>query len=176
MQYFKASKLKKPIYLLISLIMTLGFVGTSSATVKVALIEGKKFTDYEVSGQSRKRSLTTIEKDLNKLFTKLSEDYLKDGRTLEIDVTNLDLPGYIHYNMGYTSQDIRIVRSPTYFKVYFNYRIKTPDGKILTEGEHKLREFLDLSSASQRRKYNKRGNVSYYESPLKNWFKETFVD
>ncbi len=176
--------------ILTAFVIALGFIGISTASestdqnatgpastvpVKVALIDGRKFTDYELSGQSRQRSLKTIEKELNELFTKLSKEFLKDGESLEIDVTNMDLPGYIHYAVGSASQDIRIVRSLSHFRVYFNYRLKSADGKILNEGEHKLKEFLDLNSGIRQRTLRNRGNVSDYESPLREWFEETFT-
>ena len=171
MKHLKISPLK----LLVLAITTLSFSTFAGASVKLELIDGKKFTDYELSGQSRQRSLKTIKKDLHNLFSNLSADYLKDKQSLEIDITNIDLPGYIHYTFGHASQDIRIVRSSDFYKVYFTFRVKSEDGKIIQQGQHQLREFLDLSSSIHHRRNSSRGNVGFYKQPLKEWFKETFT-
>ena len=143
-----------------------------SANTQVKLIDGKKFTDYELSNQSRKRSLTTLEKDFNKLFTKLSKKYLKEGQSVSIEVTNLDLAGDIRYNTGATNQDLRIVKDSSLLKLYFNYKVLAKDGSLVTEGEHKIKEFLHLSSHSQRQKH--RGNLSHFVPFLEKWFKDGF--
>jgi len=171
MKSFKISPLKSFIFA----VTVLSFSTLSVASVKIKLIEGKKFTDYEVSGESRQRSLKTIEKDLHRLFSNLSSDYLKEKQVLEIDITNIDLPGYIHYTFGHASQDIRIVRSHDFYKVYFTFRVKSEDGEVVLEGEYQLREFLNLSSSINRRRGHSRGSVAAYERPLKQWFKETFT-
>ncbi|MCF6193060.1 MAG: DUF3016 domain-containing protein [Kangiellaceae bacterium] len=171
MKHFNISPMK----LLVLAITALSLSTFASASVKIELIEGKKFTDYELSGQSRQRSLNTIKKDLHELFSDLSMDYIKENQSLEIDITNIDLPGYIHYTFGHSSQDIRIIRGSDFYRVYFTFRVKSEDGTIVRQGEYQLKEFLDLNSSIHRRRHNSRGNVSYYEQPLKEWFKETFA-
>jgi len=171
MKHFKISPLK----LVILAITALSFSTSAAASVKIELIDGKKFTDYELSGQSRLRSLKTIKKDLHKLFSNLSSDYLQDKQSLEIDITNIDLPGRIHYGFGHASQDIRVIRSSDFYRVYFTFRVKSEDGKIVQEGQHQLREFLDLNTSIHHRRNHSRGNVGFYKQPLKEWFKETFT-
>ena len=169
------SQLVKLITMFASLIfMTAGAISTASATVKLTLIDGKKFIDYEVTDMTKNKSLQTIQKDLSKLFAKVSAQYLADNETMEVDITNIDLPGIFHFAFRYRNTDIRIVDSNTPFKLYFSYRIKNSEGKIVKQGEHKIKEFSDSGIAS--RQHNNLGTVSYYERPLKKWFKVTFAN
>jgi hypothetical protein len=158
---------------LIVISLSIGIASIANATIKLSLIDGKKFTDFEVSNQSRTKSLKTVERDLNKLFAKISSEYVADNETMEVDITNIDLPGYFHYAYGSQHQDIRIVDSNTPFKLYFSYRIKNSDGQLVKEGEHKIREFSDSSIAT--RQHHNHGTVGYYERPLKKWFQNNFT-
>ena len=167
-------KIIRPLINLISFLFIItATTSSASATIKLTLIDGEKFTDYEVSNQSRTRSLKTVERDLIKLFDELSSEYLTEKQIMEIDITNIDLPGRFHFGHGSQSQDIRIVDSNASFKLYFNYRIKDSDGNITKEGEHRLKEFSDSGIASRHK--SKRGTLGYYQSPLEKWFKVTFT-
>lgn len=153
--------------------LSLGLSPAVSASIKLNLIDGKKFTDYEISNQSRARSLKTLERDLKKLFGKVSSEFLDEKHIMEIDITNIDLPGIYYYSVGSQHQDIRIVDSNTPYKLYFSYRLKDSEGKIVKQGKHKIKEFSDSGIASRHR--NHQGTVGYYQTPLTKWFKMTFV-
>lgn len=144
------------------------FSANSFAEVKLTFIEGKKFTDYEYSNESRPRSLTMLEKELNELLVSVTESSLNEKQVLEIDVTNIDLPGIIRYDTGRT---LRVIDSNTPFRLYFDYRLKDGAGAVLKEGKTEIKEFSD-SGIAARRNQNK-GVVSYYEEPLEEWVKET---
>jgi len=139
------------------------------AEVKIKLIEGKKFSDYQITGNSHKRSLKLLQKDLTKLFSKQAEEYLDSNQNLEIDITNIDLPGVYRYGYGSTDKDIRVLDSSTSYKLYFNFRLLNSSGELLKEGSHKIKDFFD--SASIARKNRNRGTVGYYEEEVIKWFK-----
>jgi len=146
------------------------FSGVSKADVSLKLIEGKKFTDYKMSGQTSSKSLKTLEKELNELFSKLSSDYLLEKQKLEIEITNIDLPGIIHYAYGPNHQDLRIVESPTPYRMYFNFKLVNADGSVNKSGEHKIKDFYD--SANKIKRNRSKGVVWYYQEALIKWFKE----
>jgi hypothetical protein len=143
-----------------------------NADINLKFIEGKKFTDYELTGQSRNKSLDTVEKDLNKLLTKLSSEALTEKQTLEVDVTNIDLPGMVRYGLGPRHQDLRVVESNRPYMLYFTYRLKDLNGKVIKKGEHQLKEYVDFSLTS--RMSSHLGTMGYYKKPLKKWFNKTF--
>jgi len=156
------------------LLLAMIFSFIANADVQLKFIDGKKFTDYEITGQSRSKSLESIERDLKKLFVKLSTGYIDEKQILEIDVTNIDLPGIFHFSYGPQGQDMRVIESNTRFKLYFNYLVKGSDGEIVKKGEYKIKEFSDSSSSFRLNK--NRGTVGYYEKPLEKWFKQTFAE
>jgi DUF3016 family protein len=151
------------------LLLSFAFSSLANADASVKLIDGKKFIDYEVTDQSRPKSLRTIKKDLTRLFTKLSAEFLKENQSIEVEVTNIDLPGIYQYAFTNQNRDMRIIDSNTPYKLYFNYKIKNADGSVVKEGSHKVKEFAD-SGIAQRRTQN-RGTVSYYQRPLEKWLK-----
>jgi len=159
----------KKITLLLSIAVIVVFSNLLNAEVKIKLIEGKKFQDYQISGYSKTKSLDVLQKDLKELFTKTAKEYLKDDNNLEIDITNVDLPGIYHYSYGPTNKDLRIVDSSSSYKLYFDYRVLSSSGELLKEGSHKIRDFFD--SALIVRKNRNRGTVGYYETELVKWFK-----
>ena len=147
---------------------------TQSDNVKaqVLLIDGKKFKDYELTNYSRSKSLQILEKDFSRVFTKLSSKYLKDGQSMSISVTNLDLPGDLRFSVGPNHQDIRIVKDISPIKLTFNYQVLADDGSVVSEGEYKIKEFLHLSLHSTRLKH--RGNLAHFMPLLEKWFKSKF--
>jgi len=159
----------KKLILLLSFTVFVIFPYQANAEVKIKLIEGKKFSDYQITGNSRKKSLEVLQKDLTKLFSKQAAEYLDSSQNLEIDITNIDLPGIYHYAYGPTNKDIRIVDSLSPYKLYFNYRLLNASDELLKEGSHKIKDFFD--SASVVRKNRNRGTVGYYETELIKWFK-----
>ena len=158
----------------ILLFSAISFSLFSHADIQLKFIDGKKFTDYEITGQSRSKSLQTLERDLNKLLIKVSSDYLGEKQKLEIDVTNIDLPGIFHFSYGPQGQDMRVVDSNTPYKLYFDYVLKDETGRVVKQGEYKIKEFFDSGLSTRLR--NNRGTLSYYEKPLEKWFKQTFSE
>lgn len=147
---------------------------TQNGDVKaqVVLVDGKKFRDYELTNYSRSKSLQILEKDFNRVFAKLSSKYLKDGQSISISVTNLDLPGDLRFSVGPNHQGIRIVRDISPMKLTFDYKVLAKDGSVVSEGEYKIKEFLHLSSHSKRLRH--RGNLAHFMPSLEKWFKSEF--
>ena len=144
----------------------------ASVKAKVVLVDGKKFRDYELANYSRSKSLQILEKDFSRVFTKLSSKYLKDGQSIAVSVTNLDLPGDLRFSVGPNHQDIRIVKDISPMKLIFDYKILVNDGSVVSEGEYKIKEFLHLSLHSTRLKH--RGNLAHFMPLLEKWFKSEF--
>lgn len=157
---------------IILVVLAVGNIQLVSAETQIAFVDGKKFIDYELTNTSRNKSLEILKKDFNKVFTKLSLKYLKEGQSISVGVTNLDLAGYIVFNTGPNNQDIRIVDNTSPVRLYFNYKVLAEDGSVVSKGEHKIKEFLYLSSSSNRLK--RRGNLSHFIPLLDKWFKSEF--
>ncbi len=160
---------------LISLFFGALFSFSTIAEVELKFVEERKFSDYELMGKNRRTSLIALQKDFKKLFTKIAAKHDMAERSLEIDVTNIDLPGIYHYSYGPQNENMRVVESHTPYKLYFSFRLKGESGAISKEGEYKIKKFLD-STTSSRIKRRNNGIVGYYEKPLEKWFTETFAN
>lgn len=154
------------------MILALGAVSLPSySAIQLSFENGKKFTDYELMGQSRNRSLQTLEKDFNKLFGEVSKSYVADDQKLEIKVTNVDLAGDMRYNASRSGQDVRIVRDNSFIRLYFSFAVKDENDNVIKSGEYKLKEFTNSSDFGR---LKERGTVSHFKKPLKKWFEDTF--
>ena len=165
--------MKNYVITLFVLSLSVIYIHPINAASQVKLIEGKKFIDYELTNQTRKRSLVTLEKDFNRVFSKLSTKYLKNGQSITIDVTNLDLAGDIRFNIGSANQNIRVIKEISPIKLYFKYKVVAADGSLVKEGEYKIKEFLSISSNINRLK--NRGNLGHFMPYLEKWFKAEFT-
>ncbi|MBV1910246.1 MAG: DUF3016 domain-containing protein [Kangiellaceae bacterium] len=150
------------------------FSGMTAAESKVEFTEAKKFSDYELTGHSRKQSLKLLKVDLVKLFDQLTNKELDQGQTIEVNVTNIDLPGIMRYAYGASHQDIRVIKSNTPYKLYFEFSIKSAGGSVLKQGEFKLKEFANHHLSSMRNR--NRSTVGYFKEPLKKWLTKTMME
>ena len=146
---------------------------SSAAELKVEFTETNKFSDYELTGHTRKKSLSILKKDIQELFKELSDELIDETHHLHINVKNIDLPGNIRYGMGQTSKDIRVIDRDTMFKLSFDYILKDASGAIVNQGEHQLKEFTDAQHSTIPRR--NKGTLAYFEKPLKEWMKSTLV-
>ncbi|TQV87484.1 DUF3016 domain-containing protein [Aliikangiella coralliicola] len=169
-------KLNHPkILLLITVVaMFIGFSQSAAAGVEVKFVEPDKFRDIDLSGFSKKRSIEHVQKDLTKLFQELAKDYVGEKENLSIEVTNIDLAGYIDYMRGDGNRDIRIVRNTDIYKLYFRFESKNEAGATTKQGEKKIREFL-THRPSRLIKNSHGSTVNYFEDDIKKWFKEEFA-
>ncbi len=173
MKGLKLSLLRSPLIVVLA-VAGLGVSNASLAGSEVALklVDGKSFSDYQLTGDSRKKSLKRLEKDFVKLFENASDAYVAEGQKLEIDVTNIDLPGQMRYFYGPNNDDMRVVESNTPFRLHFTYRLKNSEGKLIKEGEAKIRDFSEskVKSANNRNF----GSAASYHIAIKKWFKKQF--
>ena len=101
-------QLNKYLMRLFVVTMSVVDISTVNASVKVTLIDGKKFTDFEMSNQSRAKRLQILQRDLTKLYSELATQYLSNNESLDIDVTNVDLPGIYHFAALRNHENIRV--------------------------------------------------------------------
>jgi hypothetical protein len=169
-------KNKKLSFVIPSLVIMSGacFSSVNASEVKLEFIEPKKFSDYEMSGQTRKKSLTMLEKQLNNMFTEIAKEIVGDEYKLAIKVKNIDLPGNIRYGMGQTSHDIRVIDTATLFKLEFEYILTNATGETVKQGQHLLKDFTDSQQTSLQMR--NRSALGYFEKPLKKWMKATLAN
>lgn len=129
-----------------------------------------KFRDVRVSSYSREASLETMRPEFERALRGLVETRLPEGSTLTLRFTEVDLAGEFEPWRGPDFQDIRIVRSPYYPALAFEFSAKTPDGAVLRAGEASLR---DLAFQSRVR-MPQEDNLFYEKEMLRDWFRSEF--
>ncbi len=147
--------------------------------VEVKLSSPEKYTDVILSGKSRKQSLIAVKKHLQKLLSDTSNGYVANENTLILEVTNLDLPGYIDYATGSFRQDIRIIKDVEIYKLKFNYQLVDSNQNELKSGEANIKGFLTNHTtrvANSQLRRNKYGTISYFANDIADWFKSEFTD
>ncbi len=145
---------------------------TLAAKVEVKLIEPKKFHDAEVTGKSRGQSIEDVEAALTSLFQAASKGVIKDSENLIVEVTDLDLAGYMERAWKNTGKDIRIVKDNDRYRLEFRYQLTDSDGKVLKEGEQKIKEFL--RNVPVRKAHNSPQLVSYMQDDVEEWLEKSF--
>jgi len=155
----------------IALIAIMPSVATS-AEIEVSLKEPNKFVDIRLSGKSRNQSKKIIKKDLVKLFSSLSKDILKEGQTLKVEVSNLDLPGHIDYARAGFNQEMRLVKYPDFYRIEFSYELVDKSGTSIKSGNEKLKGFVE--NRPTRKRSNKYGSLDHFAGDIEEWLKSTF--
>ncbi|TQV71631.1 DUF3016 domain-containing protein [Aliikangiella marina] len=162
-------------YVLIACTLLLIVMSTTAAAgIQVELVEPKKFSDYTLSGQSKKSSIKTIKKQFNVMFSDIAKDVIDENDVLTIEITNLDLAGYIEYFFGSQNREMRILKDPEHYRIEFKYVLKSSDGKVKTSGETTIKEFVHHNP----RKFTnyRYSHVGYMREDLESWLKKTFAE
>lgn len=168
----KVSHIK--LYLLIACAILFIFISSSAAAgTQVTLVEPKKFSDYALSGQSKKNSIKTINKQFNVMFADIAKDIISEDEQLTIEITDLNLAGYIEYFFGNQNREMRILKDPDHYRLEFKYELKSSDGTVKRSGEARIKEFVHHNP---RVKSNyKYSHVGYMKDDLESWFKKTLA-
>ncbi|MCF6193766.1 MAG: DUF3016 domain-containing protein [Kangiellaceae bacterium] len=144
------------------------------SSVSITFENSNKFTDYELTGESRKKSLKILKNDFHKLFNLLAKNYIAEDDEMEISITNIDLAGTIRFNQSSAGQNVRVIKDNNFIRLHFNYRVRDNNGELLKEGQYKLKE---ITRSSNSKISNSRfGKIRHFVKPLKSWFSITFTE
>ncbi|MET1253838.1 DUF3016 domain-containing protein [Aliikangiella maris] len=141
-----------------------------AADVEVKLIEPRKFRDIDVTSKSLNKSIEDVHHSLSQLINQVAKEYLKDSNNLIIEVTQVDLAGYMEWTRN--AREIRVVRNNDRYVLEFSYRLIDSTGKVLKEGNANIREFLHDSPSKKRLQDSHL--VGYMRDDLEKWFKKEF--
>ncbi len=148
------------------LLTTIGSVTAGES--EVIWTEPDKYTDVRSGNENRKHFKERIFKNFEKHFAKLSEK-LPEGKTLKINVTNVDLAGDVRFS---SMQQVRIVKDIYIPRIEFSYELINTDKSIAASGDVDLKDMGFMTSSSS----YKSNSVLYYEKRMiDKWFKNTFV-
>ncbi len=155
------------------LVATSVFSNSATAGVEVAFENGKSFSDYQLSGRSKSKSLEVLQKDMATLFTEVAKDFIQSDQKMKVTITNIDLAGRIVYSAGGSGQDIRVLRDNNFIRLYFTYELTDASGKVIKQGQYQLKDFSDDHRPKRNFKLSE-GTVNHFRKPLKEWFEANF--
>jgi|GEM_PF-2718126 len=170
----KLTSLKAGFWVIGTLLM-LGYMPSAFAKVEVKLVEPQKFHDYEISNYTKKKSRELLQKHFSRLFAKVSKDFIQESDVLMVDITDIDLAGYMEYFYGNMQRNVRIVKDNTRFRIKFDYKLTNAAGETLKEGKGEIRDFLDHRPVRAELKHKEYQSISYMHDPVLDWMKETFT-
>lgn len=140
--------------------------------VEVVFEHPENFTDVKASYNDFEAGRAGILRELSDYLAAVSKWYVPEGDKLTLTFTDVDLAGDFEPWRGPQFDDVRIVKSiyPPAFK--FRYRVTGPDGKVLKEGEERLRDinFQDRITA------NTQDALHYEKDILKDWMSKKLSD
>ncbi|WP_426369608.1 DUF3016 domain-containing protein [Pseudocolwellia sp. HL-MZ7] len=135
---------------------------------EVTWTDPDKYTDVRSGNENRKHFKERIFKSFEKHFAKLSQK-LPEGKTLKINVTNVDLAGDVRFS---SMQQIRIVKDIYIPRLEFSYELVNADKSLAASGEVDLKDMGFMTSSSA---YKSSSDLYYEKRMINKWFKNNFI-
>lgn len=137
----------------------------SNAGVNVRFVNPGRYTD----GGSFDTSRASVEAALRAHLNRLGKQYLAPGQTLNIDIIDIDLAGYLE-PWRYGAPNLRIVRGSTPPRVELRY-VLTERGRRTRSGHEQLTDINYDINPSARLSSDR---FVYEKALLDDWFRHTF--
>src|SRR5262245_59933630 len=149
-------------------IAALLLVGAGAAqaggTVNVSFIDPEHFTD---AGERSYYYSPNVLKVIDQYLQDLGQRYLADGQVLKIDVTNIDLAGWLR-PMPNRGEWVRVLRGRADFpRIALRYTLES-NGQVTKQGEETL---ADLDYTNVLRPSTGEYEMRYERLMLEAWFK-----
>lgn len=153
--------------LLTALTLACAAAANAAGTVSVSFIEPDKFID----ARDRNRDNTSALKQIDEHLQYLGRRYLPDGRTLKIEVTDVDLAGELRPSRSLTDQFRLVQGRADWPRIDLRY-VLGAGGQEMRRGEESLR---DMDYTNEIPKYSSYEPMRYEKALLEAWFKARFA-
>lgn len=142
----------------------------TNAKVKVDLLNPEKFTDVRDAFQPTDKGQLANAEAVRDYIAQKTADYVPDGCTLTVSVTNIDLAGDFEPWGKPGAADVRIVKDIYPPRIDLSFKLVDAAGHVLKEGARELRDLNYLM------KINIRSTDSYrHEKALiDDWVRQDF--
>lgn len=109
----------------------------ASAAVSVEWVSPENFKDAYYTNVKSEKSRQIVLDDLEKFIVERASAKLKEGQSLDLKVTDVDLSGeFDPYHGG--QENVRLVRAPFFASISFSYTLTDADGTVLKQGDEQL--------------------------------------
>jgi len=103
------------------------------ADVSVEWANPEGFKDPYYSSMKDAKSRQTILDDLKQFIVEQASQYLKEGETLTLQVTDVDLAG--EFQPWSKEPNVRVIKSPYFAHMSFAFKLTGADGKVIKEDD-----------------------------------------
>jgi hypothetical protein len=160
-------------YLYLFAIVSLSATLLNAQEIILQFEDVDSFTDFSVYGMTEEKTLDLFEAEIDDTLTSLEKKYLKEGQTMVITFTDIDMAGDIQPWRNRYDADIRYVEDVYPPRLKFTYTLTDSEGKVLKEGEDSISDLAYLwnSLAAIKTRYN---NFFYETTLLEDWFRKNF--
>lgn len=156
----------KRLSLLSLLWLFLVFCATSAAAagITVKFIEPEKFTDMPFSPAERESTLAELQKHFAKL-----EKSLPPGKTLSVEVLDIDLAGEVEPNFRQGGREVRVLRGRADWpSLKLRYHLESA-GTATKSGETRL---TSMNYLHEHNRYFSNEPLRFEKQMLDNWFRD----
>ena len=108
-------------------------LGSLFANVEVVFENPEEYRDIDYGDGQTTRGIKIHIPRLEKHIKKQAERYLKEGQSLSMTITDIDLAGEYEPWRSIDFDDVRIVKAIYPPRVSFSYELKDNEGNILTD-------------------------------------------
>lgn len=149
----------------------LGLTGPTLAAVSVSFIAPESYSDASIYGRYRGPASPSVLRDLEAHFVKLGARYLPAGRSLRIDVLDIDLAGEYEPFRAYL-YDVRVLRGVTWPRIRLRYVLEQ-DGRVLRQAEELVADPAYLFGSTR---LGDTDRLYYEKRMLTDWFRQRFAE
>lgn len=131
----------------------------------------RKYTDASLDNSRSEKAFARVQDGLRTHLQSLGDKALTDGRTLKIEILDIDLAGHIEPTRS-TAQDLRVLREVTWPRIKLRYTLEAPGAAPVTATET-ISDMNYLSSASM---LPRNETLRYEKKLLSDWFQARIVE
>jgi len=140
-----------------------------AGNVAIRYVNPKDYTDAAMDGANRTdpRVLTILERH----FQSLAARCLPPGKTLNIQVLDIDLAGQVEWRRGGSGNSVRVLREITWPRITLAYTLHGDDGRV-AEAREQVNDMDYLWAGGTARTQSE--PLSYERAMLERWFLQRF--
>jgi hypothetical protein len=144
--------------------------GAQAATLVFEHGEPKDFRDIRATDQSQSRFEQRVLKDLEEHFRKEAAA-LPENQTLHVNVTDLDLAGFIEYFHSRYPMGLRVIRNVDFPQMELSYELRDANDTVVQSGDEDLKDMGFRFTNVQPRRDDP---LRYEKWMISEWFDRTF--
>ena len=160
----RTSAIRLPSAALLALAAALALPSHAAGRVSVDFVDPEHYADTGFGSAERARKLEILQQHLQGLGQRLA-----DGRTLALDVLDVDLAGDVPIG---TAHPIRVLRGGADWpRMTLRYTLRDADGRVVASGQERIADLDYLARPGP----SPGGELGHEKRMLSDWFDRTFA-